>query len=69
MRRADVEAQLLDQAREPGRLACRQLHDEPRQRRGVDDGMGQRALEAASDQPGVKRVVTVLDEHSPLRES
>jgi len=69
MGRLDVEAQFLDQPREPRRLTLRQLEHEPRERGGVDDRMLERALEAATDEPGVKCVVAVLDEHCRVRES
>ena len=68
MRRRDVERKLLDQARKPGRLPPRQVEDQPRESRGVDDRMHERTLEPATDEPRVERVVTVLDEHRALRE-
>jgi hypothetical protein len=66
--REHVEAQLLNQASQPGRLAFRQLEDQPGQRGRVDDGMLQRAFQAAPHQPAVEGVVAVLDEHRTLRE-
>jgi len=45
MRGRDVDRQLLDQPREPRRLAFRQVEDEPSQRRRVDDRVLERALQ------------------------
>jgi len=67
--RRDIEAQLLDQPRQPWRLAFGQLENEPRQRGRVDDRMLERALQAASHEPGVEGIVAVLDEHRPLPET
>src|SRR5207247_9248835 len=39
------------------------------QRRGVDERMLERALQAASDEPGVERVVAVLYQHRALSET
>jgi hypothetical protein len=69
VRRRDVEAELLDETRETGRLAFREVEDEPGERRRVDDRMLERALEATPYEPRVEGVVAVLDEHRPLRES
>ena len=69
MRRRDVEAQLLDQARQAGGLALGQVEDEPGERGGVDDGVLERALEAAADKPGIESVMAVLDQHRSLREA
>jgi hypothetical protein len=68
VRREHVEGQLLDQPREPWRLALRQLEHQPGERGRVDDRVLQRALQAASHQPAVEGVVTVLHEHRALRE-
>jgi hypothetical protein len=68
VRRRDVEAELLDQARQARRLALGQVEHEARQCGGVDDRVLERALQAAPDEPGVECVVAVLDEHRPLRE-
>jgi hypothetical protein len=69
VRRRDVEAKLLDQARQAGGLALGQLEDHPRERRRIDDRVLERALEAAPDEPRVEGVVAVLDEHRALREA
>ena len=69
MRRRDVEPELLHQAGEAGCLALRQVEHEARHGRGVDDGVLERALQPTPDEPGVKRVVTVLHEHRSLRET
>jgi len=68
MRRRDVQPQLVDQPGETWRLTLRKLEDEPGERRGVDDRMLERTLEAPPDEPGVERVVAVLDENRTLRE-
>jgi hypothetical protein len=68
VRRGDVDAQLFDEASESGRLALRQVEDEPRERGGVDDRVLERALQTASDEPGVEGVMAVLDEHRALGE-
>jgi hypothetical protein len=68
VRRRDVERQLLDQARKAGRLAFRQVEDEPRESRGVDDRMLERTLEPSPNEPCVERVVAVLDQDRALRE-
>jgi hypothetical protein len=67
--RRDVDGELLDQPRQPGRLPSGQVEDQPRQGRGVDDRVLERALEAAADEPGVESVVTVLDQHRALGEA
>ncbi len=69
MGRRHVEAELVHEPRQPGRLALRQVEDEARQGRGVDDRMLERALQAASDKPGVERVVAVLYQHRALSET
>jgi hypothetical protein len=69
MGRSDVEGQLVHQPRQPGCLAFREVKDHPSKRRRVDDRMLERPLEAASDQPGVERIVAVLDEHSAVGEA
>jgi hypothetical protein len=67
--RSDIEAEFLDQPRQPWRLALGQLEHETRQRGGVDDRMLERALQAAPHEPGVEGIVAVLDEHRALRET
>jgi hypothetical protein len=68
MRRRHVKAEHLDELRESGCLALRELEHEPGQGRGVDDRMLERTFQASTDQPGVERVMAVLDEHRALRE-
>jgi hypothetical protein len=65
----DIESQLLDQPGQPGRLSLGQIQHESRERRRVDDRVGQRAFQAATDQPGVEGIVAVLDEDRSLGES
>jgi hypothetical protein len=67
VRRRDIEAQLLDQPGQAWRLALGQVEHQPGKRGGVDDGVLERALEAAPHEPRVEGVVTVLDEHGALR--
>jgi hypothetical protein len=50
-------------------LTFGKLEHKPRQRRGVDDRMLERALEASTDEPGVERIMAVLHEDSALGES
>jgi len=65
----EVDAQHLDQARQARGLAFRQVEDQARERCRVDDGMLERALEAATYEPAVEGVVAVLDEHGALRKA
>jgi hypothetical protein len=69
VRGLDVHAKLLDEPGQTRRLPLRQVEDEPRERRGVDDRVLERALEAAADEPRVERVVAVLDQHGGLRKA
>ena len=69
MRRNDVEAECLDQGSEAWRLTLGQVEDQPGERGGVDDRMGEGALEATTDKPCVESVMAVLDEHGALRET
>ena len=64
----DVQGQLLDQARQPGRLALGQVEDETCQRGGVDDRVLERVLKPATHQPGVEGVVAVLDQDRTMGE-
>jgi hypothetical protein len=66
VRGSDVETKQLDQLRQPRRLAFREVQDAPGERRGVDDGVFERALEPAADEPCVECVVAVLDQHGAL---
>jgi len=65
----DVELKLRHEPGQAGDLALRDLQHQPGERGRVDDGMLQRALEAATHEPGVKRVMAVLHEHSAVRET
>ena len=69
MRRRHVQLKHLDQAGQAGRLTLWQVEDEPREGGGVDDRMLERALQASAHQPGVERVVAVLDQHRTLSEA
>jgi len=69
MCRRDVEVQQLDQRGEPRRLPLGELEHQPRQPGCVDDRMLERALESAPDEPGVERVVAVLDQDGALGET
>jgi len=69
VRRSDVEGELLDQSRQARRLTFGKLQHEPRKGRRVDDGVLERALESATDQPGVEGVVAVLDQHGAVSET
>lgn len=69
MGRRHVEPELLHEAGQPWRLPFRQIEHEPRQRRGVNDRMLERALQSATDKPCVEGVVAVLDEHGAVRET
>jgi len=69
VRRGDVQVELLDEAGQARRLAFGEVEDQTGQSGGVDDRVGERALEAAADKPGVERVVTVLDEHGSVGEA
>jgi hypothetical protein len=66
---SDIEGQLLDQAGQSRRLAFGQVQHQPRQGRGVDDRVRQRAFEAPADQPRVEGIVAVFDEDGALGES
>ena len=63
VRRLDVEPEVGDQALKARHLSLREVHHKPRERARIDDRMLERALEAATDEPRVERVVAVLDEH------
>jgi hypothetical protein len=65
----DIKSELLHQARQPWCLTFGEVEHEPRQRRGVDDRMLERALEASTNEPGVKRIVAVFDEDGALSET
>jgi hypothetical protein len=69
MRRLDVETQFVDQSRQPRGLTLRQVEDQPRQRRGVDDRVLERAFQAPPHKPAVEGVVAVLDQHSAVRKA
>ena len=69
MRGSDVESKLLDKPGEARGLTLRKVQHEARQGRRVDDRMYERALQASTDEPGVERVVAVLDQHRAVRET
>jgi len=69
MRGRDVHLQGFDEPGEPRGLPLRQVEDESRQGGGVDDGVLERALQPATDEPGVEGVVAVLDEDRSLGET
>ncbi len=69
MRRCHVEGELLNQSRESRRLSLGKLHHEAGQRRGVDYGVLERALQTAADEPCVEGVVAVLDQHGAVGET
>lgn len=66
---SDVQAELFDETRQTGRLPLRQVQHEPREGRGVDDRVFERALQTTTDKPRVERVMTVLDQHRALRKA
>jgi len=66
---SDVEAELFHEPGEAGRLSLGQLENEPRERGCVDDRMLEWAFQPAPDQPGVERVMAVLDQHGAMREA
>jgi hypothetical protein len=68
VRRGHVKAELLHQPRQPWRLTFRQVEHQPGERGGVDDRMLEWALETSTNEPGVERIVAVLDENGALRE-
>jgi hypothetical protein len=68
MNRLKAQLQRLDQRRQAGRLANRQLEDQTRQRSRVDDRVLQRRSQAATDEPRVEGVVAVLHQHRSARE-
>ena len=69
MGRGHIEAKLVNKTREPRGLAFREVEHETRKRGGVDDRMLERALQPAPHEPGVERVVAVLDQDRALRET
>jgi hypothetical protein len=64
----DLDLQCLDQARQPRRLAGRELEDCPAQGGGVDNRVLERSGQSTAEYPGVERVVAVLDEHGATSE-
>jgi hypothetical protein len=70
VRRRDVELELRDQPAEARHLTFRDVvQHQPGERGGVDDRVLERALEAAAHEPGVERVMAVLDQHRAVREA
>jgi hypothetical protein len=69
VRRGDVESELLDESRQARCLTLGKLQHEPGQGRRVDDGVLERALETATDEPRVESIVAVLDQHGAVSET
>ena len=69
MGRRDVQAKLIDQTRETGGLAFGQIQHQPREGGRVDDRVLERALQPAPHEPGVERVVAVLDQDGAVRKA
>ena len=69
MRGSDVQAEVRDEPAQPRDLAFGNFHDQSRKRGGVDDRMLERALQPTPHEPGVERVVAVLDQDRALRET
>ena len=69
MGRRHVEPKLLHEPSKAWSLAFRKVEHQPRQSRGVDDRVLERAFEAPTNEPRVKRVMAVLDENSALGET
>ncbi len=69
MRWSHVELQHLDEARQARGLAFWKVEHEPGQCGGVDDRVLERAFQASTDEPGVERVMAVLDQNRPLSET
>jgi hypothetical protein len=67
--RRHVETEFLHEAGQARCLSLGQVEHERRQRRGVDNGVGQRTLQPTAHEPCVEGVVAVLDEDSALREA
>jgi hypothetical protein len=66
--RRHIQAELLHQPSQTRRLSLGQLKDEPRESRGVDDRVLQRAFEPPTNEPAVEGVVAVLDQNGALGE-
>jgi hypothetical protein len=69
MRRHHLELELGDQPGQAWRLPFRQVEHHASEGCGVDDRMLQGTFKAATDEPGIERVVTVLDEHGAVGET
>jgi len=69
MGRRHVEPKLLHEPSKAWSLPFRKVEHQPRQSRGVDDRVLERAFEAPTNEPRVKRVMAVLDENSALSET
>jgi hypothetical protein len=69
VRRRHVELEHLDEPGQPRRLSLGELEHEPRQRRGVDDRVLERAFQTATHEPRVEGVVAVLDEDGAVGET
>ncbi len=68
MRGCDVELERLDQSRQTRGLSFGKFENKSTQRRSVNDRMLEGTLEATTDEPGVERVMAVLDEYCTMRE-
>jgi hypothetical protein len=69
VRRRDIERELLDKSGESRCLALRKVQHEAREGRCVDDRVLERALQPSTDEPGVERVMAVLDQHGGVRKT
>jgi hypothetical protein len=66
VRGGHVEPELFYQPSQPWRLPLRQVEDHPRESGRVDDRVLERGLETSPDEPGVERIVAVLDQYCAL---
>jgi len=66
VRGGHVKPEHLNEARQAGSLALGKLEHEPGQGGGVDDRVLERAFQASAHEPGVERVVAVLDQDRTL---
>jgi hypothetical protein len=64
-----LDGKRLHECGQAGCLPGGQAEHQAGQRRGVDDGVFERPVQAAAHQPGVERVVAMLDQHRPLRKA
>ena len=59
----DLDLEGLDEPGQAGRLSRRQLQDQATERGRIEDGVLERPGEATAEDPGVERVMAVLDQH------